>query len=87
MYLRSARIIALLALVISTLVAQRPATMRAFWQDSVKGPLTGPGSDQLFISTYKDAHLPPTDMRPYFEGSVVSVSSGTGGQSVLLTVE
>ena len=59
-----------------------------FWRDSVKGPLSGPEAETLFIQSYKDAVLPPEYVVSYLEGTVVSVTpADSGGRKVLLSMQ
>ncbi len=45
-----------------------------FWRDSIKGPLSGPDAETLFVRNYRDAALPPQEIVYYLEGTVVSVT-------------
>jgi hypothetical protein len=45
-----------------------------FWRDSVKGPLSGPEPETLFVQNYKETVLPPEDIVYCLEGTVVSVT-------------
>ena len=64
---------------------QSPAS---FWRDSVKEPLSRPDAASLFVQHYKDALLPPQNLVPFLEGTVVSVtSSDERGRKVLLAMQ
>ena len=64
---------------------QSPA---AFWRESIKGPLSGPRVEDLFLQSYKAALFPPPDIVPYIEGVVVSVAPGDSrGRKILLSMD
>jgi hypothetical protein len=59
-----------------------------FWRDSVKTPLSGEDADRAFIQNYKDAVIPPEDIVPYLEGTVVSVTpADPRGRKILLSMQ
>lgn len=59
-----------------------------FWRDSIKGPLSGPGAEALFVESFQDVLLPPPDIVSYLEGTVVAVTpEDSQGWKVLLSMQ
>ena len=87
MSIRPVRLSATLLFLVFGIATSQTQTPLNFWRNSVKGPLSSPNADDLFIMNYKDALLPPGPSA-YFEGSVVSVVRTTDtARKLLLSME
>jgi hypothetical protein len=53
-------------------VATSQSSSSRFWSESVKGPLSKPNADELYVNVYQDTQVPPREV-PYLEGTVVYV--------------
>ncbi len=59
----------------------------AFWR-KVRESLSGPDAEELFARNYKDASLPPAEIVPFLEGTVVAFAQGDErGPRVLLSMQ
>jgi hypothetical protein len=64
---------------------QSPA---GFWREQIKGPLSGPQAEDLFLRSYKAVRFPPADIVPFLEGVVLSVTpEDSRGRKVLLSMD
>jgi hypothetical protein len=87
MSIRPVRLSAILLLLVFGIATSETKTPLSFWRDSVKGPLTGPNADELFVNQYKDAFFPGR-YTAYLEGSVVSVvRTPSNARRLLLSME
>ena len=87
MSIRAVRLSAILLLLVFGIATSETKTPLSFWRDFVKGPLTGPNADELFVNQYKDAFFPGRDTA-YLEGSVVSVvRTPSNARKLLLSME
>jgi hypothetical protein len=86
MSIRPVRLSAILFLVFGIANSQTKTPL-SFWHDFVKGRLSGPNADEVFVNEYKDALLPGRSTA-YLEGSVVSVVRTTStARKLLLSME